>query len=125
MPFTITAIDHVQITVPPEHERAAKKFYGELLGLAEIDKPAELKPRGGAWYRLGSTQLHLAIDPGASGAGSRRHVCLAVDDLEGARTAMTAAGLKVIDEPIQADGLARFFLRDPAGNRVEIGRRIR
>jgi catechol 2,3-dioxygenase-like lactoylglutathione lyase family enzyme len=123
LPFKITAIDHVQITVPPELERDAKHFYRELLGLREIDKPAELKARGGAWYQLGNAQLHLAIDPGACGIGSRRHLCLAIDDLDAARAAMIGAGLEVIDEPIQADGLARFFLRDPAGNRVEIGKR--
>ena len=123
--FKITAIDHVQVTVPPETEASAKRFYGEVLGLHEIAKPADLRARGGAWYRLGNGQLHLAIDQGASGSASRRHVCLAVDNLAAARDAMIAAGLDVIDEPIQADGLARFFLRDPAGNRVEIGQRTR
>lgn len=123
--LSITAIDHVQITVPPELEREARHFYGDVLGLREIKKPAELEARGGAWYRLGNAQLHLAIDAGATGAGSRRHVCLAVNDLEAARTALKAQGLDPMDEPIQADGLARFFLRDPAGNRVEIGQRIK
>ncbi|MFZ1990386.1 MAG: VOC family protein [Alphaproteobacteria bacterium] len=115
----------MQVTVPPELEREAKRFYGEVLGLREIEKPQELKARGGAWYQLGNAQLHLAIDPGANGAGSRRHICLAVNDLEAARAAQKARGLDVIDEPIQADGLARFFLRDPAGNRVEIGQRLK
>ena len=121
----ITAIDHVQITVPPEIDREAKRFYSEVLGLREIAKPEELKARGGAWYELGNAQLHLAIDPGAGGTGSRRHVCLAVDDLEAARGALKARGFEITDEPIQADGLARFFLRDPAGNRVEIGQRLK
>ena len=125
MPFAITTLDHVQITVPPELEDASKRFYREMLGLREIDKPEKLRPRGGAWYQLGNAQLHLAIDPGASGAGSRRHVCLAVDDLKAARAALKAQGLDIIDEPVQADGLARFFVRDPAGNRVEIGQRTK
>ncbi len=123
--FTITAVDHVQVTVPPELERTAKHFYGELLGLCEIEKPEELKPRGGAWYGLDNAQFHLAIDAGASGVGSRRHVCFAVSDLEAARAAFKSQGLEMIDEPIQADGLMRFFLRDPAGNRVEIGQRLK
>lgn len=123
--FAINGVDHVQITVPPELERAAKHFYGEVLGIREIRKPEDLKARGGAWYQLGNAQFHLAIDPGASGSGSRRHVCLAVDDLDAARTALKAQGLDTVAEPIQADGLARFFLRDPAGNRVEIGQRLK
>ncbi|HXZ67195.1 MAG TPA: VOC family protein, partial [Alphaproteobacteria bacterium] len=96
-----------------------------VLGLREIKKPQELKARGGAWYQLGNAQLHLALDIGANGAGSRRHVCLAVNDLDAARAALRAHGLEITDEPIQADGLARFFLRDPAGNRVEIGQRLK
>ena len=123
--ISVNAIDHVQVTVPLERELEAKHFYGGLLGLREIEKPADLKARGGAWYQLGNAQLHLAVDPGASGTGSRRHVCLAVDDLEAARIKLKGHGLDVIDEPIQADGLARFFLRDPAGNRVEIGQRLK
>lgn len=32
-------------------------------------------------------------------------------------------GVEIIPEPIQPDGLRRFFLCDPAGNRIEIGQR--
>jgi catechol 2,3-dioxygenase-like lactoylglutathione lyase family enzyme len=123
MSINITALDHVQITVPPELEAEAKRFYGKVPGLTEIEKPAKLKARGGEWHALGTVQLHLAVDPGASGIASRRHVCLRVDDLAAARAALAEQGLAIIDEPITADGLTRFFVRDPAGNRIEIGER--
>ncbi|MBI1774553.1 MAG: VOC family protein [Proteobacteria bacterium] len=115
------AIDHVQVTVPPELEAAAKVFYGQVLGLGEIAKPEALKRRGGAWYALGNAQFHIAIEPGAAGAGSRRHVCFRVADLEGMRARVLAAGFAVTEDQPQADGLERFFTHDPAGNRVEIG----
>jgi catechol 2,3-dioxygenase-like lactoylglutathione lyase family enzyme len=120
---SVTAIDHVQVTVPEELEGAAKRFYGEVLGLREIAKPAALRARGGAWYQLGATQFHLAIEPGADGSASRRHVCFRTHDLAAMRRRIAAAGCPVADEEPQADGLQRFFTRDPAGNRVEIGAR--
>src|SRR5258708_34948920 len=117
----VVAIDHVQVTVPKEREREAKRFYGEVLGLAEIEKPEALKQRGGAWYAIGNAQFHLAIEAAAEGGGSRRHVCFRVGDLERMRARVGAAGFAIAEEEPQADGLRRFFTRDPAGNRVEIG----
>lgn len=125
MSFKISAIDHVQLTIPPGEEAAARCFYRDVLGLEEIEKPAGLKERGGFWFRLSNAQLHIAVDPGATGSGSKRHVCLIADDLDAARSVLKERGITIIDEPITADGLERFFVRDPADNRVEIGRRIR
>ena len=44
-------LHHVQVTCPPGGEDDARRFYGEGLGLTEVDKPAELAGRGGAWFR--------------------------------------------------------------------------
>jgi hypothetical protein len=44
----ITAVDHVQLAAPPGCEDAARRFFGELLGLRELEKPAALAARGGA-----------------------------------------------------------------------------
>lgn len=123
MTINATALDHVQITVPPELEVEARRFYKSVLGLEEIEKPTALKARGGCWFQLGSMQIHIAIEPGAQGEPSKRHICLLVRDLGAARGALEAAGAAIKDEPITADGLQRFFVRDPAGNRIEIGAR--
>jgi catechol 2,3-dioxygenase-like lactoylglutathione lyase family enzyme len=45
-----------------------------------------------------------------------------VADLTAAKSAALAFGLAIEEESV-AGGLARFFIRDPAGNRVEIGQR--
>ena len=45
------AIDHVQIAIPLGGEAAARGFYGDLLGLTELPKPADMAARGGCWYR--------------------------------------------------------------------------
>ena len=41
----ITAIHHVNVTVAAELETAAKNFYGAVLGLKQIPKPADVAPK--------------------------------------------------------------------------------
>jgi catechol 2,3-dioxygenase-like lactoylglutathione lyase family enzyme len=117
----ITAIDHVQMTVPRALEAECLAFYRGVLGLAEIEKPAELRTRGGAWFQVGGLQFHIGVDPEPS-PRSKRHVCFRVDDLAAARADVVAKGV-AIDSEGTAEGLKRFFIFDPAGNRIEIGQR--
>lgn len=44
-------IHHVQVACPPGAEGLARSFYAEGLGMTEVDKPADLAKRGGAWFR--------------------------------------------------------------------------
>jgi len=117
----IAAIDHVQMTVPRALEAECLAFYREVLGLAEIAKPEELRARGGAWFQVGAIQFHIGVDPEAS-PKSKRHVCFLVPDLAAARADVRAKGV-TIEEDGKAEGLIRFFIFDPAGNRIEIGQR--
>ena len=57
-----SAIDHVQLAAPPGCEQLARDFYGGLLGLREIEKPVPLRARGGAWFGLGTGQLHIGVE---------------------------------------------------------------
>ena len=121
MPLDIKAIDHVQVAVPRALEPQCLAFYRDVLGLAEIEKPEELKARGGAWFQLPNLQMHVGVDPEPS-PKSKRHVCFLVPDLATARSHVVAHGISIEEESV-AEGLSRFFIRDPAGNRIEIGRR--
>ncbi len=125
MAVTIEAIDHVQITVPKAAEAAAKRFYGEVLGLEEIPKPAVLAGRGGAWFQKGTLQVHLSVEEGVleGNHASRRHVCYMVADLEEAEREMRAAGVEIIPDNQPVEGWLRFYVRDPGGNRLEIAQR--
>ena len=122
MSLGITGIDHVQIAAPRALEAETLRFYREILGLMEIPKPDELKGRGGAWFQTGNLQMHVGIDPEGGGPKSKRHVCFLVPDLPKAKATVQAKGIAVEEESV-AEGLARFFIRDPAGNRIEIGQR--
>jgi len=117
----ITEINHVNVTVPTSIEEAAKHFYGSVMGLQEVPKPAESKGRGGAWYQLGAVQLHLSREEAAvENQASKRHVCYLVRDLAQAEERFREAGVKIIPDDMPVAGWPRFYVYDPGGNRIEI-----
>lgn len=114
-------IDHLQIAAPPGSEDAARHFYGELLGLDEIEKPPELVHRGGVWFGIGSQELHIGIDPDFHPA-TKAHPAFRVRDraaLDVLVTALAGDGHDVAwDGTIPS--IDRFFVDDPFGNRLEV-----
>lgn len=114
----ITAIHHVQITIPQGAEATARAFYCGVLGLSEIAKPAALEGRGGFWVQLGALQLHIGTEEGVNRQATKAHVAYAVTDLAAWRKRMAAQGLPML-ESVPIPGYARFECRDPFGNRLE------
>ena len=115
----IRRIHHVQITIPAGEEAAARAFYCDVLGLAEMDKPEALRHRGGFWLQVGDLQVHVGTETGVDRFQTKAHIAYQVDDLDGWRTRLAAAGVR-IDESIVIPGYARFECRDPFGNRIEL-----
>jgi catechol 2,3-dioxygenase-like lactoylglutathione lyase family enzyme len=112
-------LDHVQIAAPAGCERAARRFFGELLGLAEIEKPEPLRVRGGVWFALGDRQLHIGVEADFEPA-RKAHVALRTGaaELEDLARRLAAASAPVTwDEALP--GERRFYSADPWGNRIE------
>ncbi|HEY6231889.1 MAG TPA: VOC family protein [Pyrinomonadaceae bacterium] len=120
MSIGITKLNHVNVTVPASLEAAAKHFYGELLGLRQIAKPAGPRQNVGAWYELAGAQIHLSAEDGVNNEASDRHVCYQVEDIQAAERAFRDAGIELIPDSRPVAGQARFFVRDPGGNLLEI-----
>jgi len=118
----IVGLDHVQVAITPGGEEAARRFYGEALGMPEVPKPAALAGRGGVWFACGAQQLHCGVEDRVV-APSRRHPALRTDDLDAARARLEAAGF-----PVRRDtdlpGYRRFYTEDPFGNRLECMEKI-
>jgi catechol 2,3-dioxygenase-like lactoylglutathione lyase family enzyme len=114
----VLKIDHVQVAGPRGCEEAARAFYGGVLGMEESPKPEPLVARGGVWFRAGAQELHVGVEEPFSPA-LKAHPGLVVDDLEAVSARLAAAGLDPHrDEAIE--GVARLFVHDPFGNRLEI-----
>ncbi|NKI68160.1 glyoxalase [Collimonas pratensis] len=114
----VIGIDHVQLAMPAAHEDAARRFYGDILGLIELPKPTDLATRGGVWFLCGAVQLHLGVEKEFRPA-RKAHPGLVVDKLAPLIAALTEAGHNVKpDTPIA--GFTRIFTEDPFGNRIEL-----
>jgi catechol 2,3-dioxygenase-like lactoylglutathione lyase family enzyme len=116
----IRGLDHVQVAAPPDREADARRFYGELLGLAEVPKPAALRARGGAWFAVGDggQQLHVGVERDFAPA-RKAHPALRVSDLDALAGRLAGAGVEIAwDDAIP--GLRRFYAADPFGNRIEL-----
>ena len=114
----ILALHHAQITIPKGAEDEARKFYCELLGLAELPKPEELGGRGGFWLAVGDLQVHVGTEDDVDRELTKAHVAYLVDDVDKWRGTLSEAGVRIIDG-IPIPGYRRFEFRDPFGNRVE------
>ena len=115
----VTALHHVNVTVASELEAATKHFYGALLGLKQVPKPAAARQTG-AWYQIGDNQLHLSIDDDPPGPLSSRHICFNVSSLAETEKRFRDAGVEIIPDPRPIPGIQRFYVRDPGGNQLEI-----
>ncbi|MDP4148218.1 MAG: VOC family protein [Bacteroidota bacterium] len=110
-------LDHVQICIPAGREDEARAFYGGVLGLNEIPKPAALIPNGGLWFQVADIQLHIGTENELN--RSKRHPAFEVADLKAAREHLERHGVQLKEE-IQIPGQERFSFIDPFGNRVEL-----
>ena len=113
----LTGIDHIQIAAPPDSEKLARKFYGEILGMREIPKPENLKARGGCWFQCGAQEVHIGIQADFTPA-KKAHPGFTVHALQQLKTRLEEADYIISEEPPIA-GRERFFTHDPFGNRIE------
>jgi extradiol dioxygenase family protein len=113
-------IDHVQLAAPPGCEVAARRFFGEVLGLVEVPKPPALAVRGGLWFQCGAQQIHVGVEKDFRPAKKAHPALRLVDEAAWARlrARLQAAGVATRDDEEMEDA-ARFFADDPWGNRLE------
>ena len=124
MTIGITRFDHVNLRVPAALEEVAKQFYKDVLGLEEVEKPADSRSRGGAWYRCGDVGIHLSRSENPVDNREKRHVCFVVADLAQAEQRFRSAGVEVIADEQPTAGWNRFYVRDPGDNLLEIAQKV-
>jgi catechol 2,3-dioxygenase-like lactoylglutathione lyase family enzyme len=113
----ISDIDHLQIAAPKGCEAEARRFFGEILGLQEIEKPEPLRSRGGCWFRVGSRQVHIGVEEPFRPA-LKAHPAFCVRDIDATFAALQRAGAHCLwDNAI--GGVRHFYANDPWGNRLE------
>jgi lactoylglutathione lyase len=116
-----TRINHVSIFATDLEESA--RFYEKLFGAERL--PTAKFPQGPVlWLKLGDQQLHL-FESARNEPTLRHHFGMDVDDFEAVYE--KAKGLGVLDTDAfgaslrgHPMGWVQMYLRDPAGNLVEV-----
>lgn len=116
MPSLIVGVDHVQLAAPAGCEAKARQFFGELLGMKEIEKPEKLQARGGVWFECGPQQLHIGVESDFQPA-KKAHPGFSVGNLDALRRLLEDANYPVKEDPLP--GVQRIHTEDPFGNRLE------
>jgi catechol 2,3-dioxygenase-like lactoylglutathione lyase family enzyme len=113
-------LDHVQIAAPRGCEDQARRFFGDLLGLSEIQKPEPLRERGGMWFGVGSHELRVGVEEGYKPA-RRVHPALRLpsEELDALADRLEAAG-ETMRWDKNLPGVRRFYSDDPWGNLIEL-----
>ena len=114
----ILGLDHLQLALPAGAEDTMRVFYCDMLGFEDIAKPEPLLKRGGFWARAGTIVVHFGIDPDFHPA-TKAHPAFLVCDIEALCAVLTERGYTPKWDTSLQD-VARFFVNDPVGNRVEI-----
>ena len=128
----ILTIHHVSL--PVSDVARAKRFYGEVLGLQEIPRPAF--PFDGAWYQLGDRHLHLIKGENSTLRGSKPidshdiHFAIRVRSYRRALEYLQSKGyraeaaptdpLRLRENPTGTAGFPQLYLLDPDHNVVEL-----
>ena len=112
------AVDHVQLAMPRGEESAARRFYGDVLGMLEMEKPEDLKKRGGCWFECGPVQIHLGVETDFRPA-RKAHPALRCFDYHGLLARLREAGIEVNPDD-SIPGIERCHIADPFGNGIEL-----
>jgi catechol 2,3-dioxygenase-like lactoylglutathione lyase family enzyme len=120
MKVNVRRLNHVTIAVPAGEHEKARAFYGGLLGLEEIPRPAALNAVYDLmWFKFLDILLHLDFSPPWVTPSENRHVAFEVEDLPAVRRYLESCGA-TIREAVAMPDRERFYLLDPFGNYFEL-----
>lgn len=118
MAFKFKKIDHIQLAAPQGSEGLARKFFKDILGFKEIEKPEELRKRGGVWFAFENVQIHVGIEEPFTPA-KKAHPAFEVENIATLEEHLKNNGIEFIKDEM-LPGAKRFYVFDPFGNRLEV-----
>ena len=119
----ILSINHIQLVAEKDLVLKLKDFYCNIVGLTEGFRPAF--ERFGFWLYIGEKDvLHLITPKEGDGRSPQKssfdHVAFKTADYQGVLKKLKTLGIIFEEKPIPGMASHQIFLRDPAGNRVEL-----
>lgn len=126
--LNVKTIDHITLVVK-DLDRS-RKFYRDLLGMKETERPDFGFP--GLWFQAGATQIHMNVDSLEAGpagltefAGTSPsrgfHFAFEVDDCDAAAEHLRSLDIDIVTGPrSRPDGARQLYIYDPDRYLVEI-----
>ena len=119
----ILSINHIQLVAEKDLVILLRDFYCDVVGLTEGFRPAF--ERFGFWLYIGYKDVvHLITpkegDDRSPHKSSYDHVAFKTVDYEGVLKKLKTLNISFEEKPIPGMTAHQIFLRDPAGNRVEL-----
>jgi len=121
----VTRFHHVSVNSNGTPIGELADFYREVLGLGDKPRP-EIPGVPGHWHVVGDQELHLVGAPpqGTPIDSTGHHYCVAVADLDGAVAELEERGIEY-QRAVQGKGTVQIWIRDPAGNTIELQQETR
>ena len=119
----ILSINHIQLVAEKGLVIQLKDFYCDVVGLTEGFRPAF--ERFGFWlYIEDKDVLHLITPKEGDGRSPQKssfdHIAFKTTDYQGVLQKLKTLNILFEEKPIPGMTAHQIFLRDPAGNRVEL-----
>ena len=119
----ILSINHIQLVAEKDLVLKLRDFYCDVVGLSEGFRPAF--ERFGFWLYIGNKDvLHLITPKEGDGRSPQKssfdHVAFKTADYQGVLKKLKSLNISFDETPIPGMTAHQIFLRDPAGNRVEL-----
>ncbi len=119
----ILSINHIQLVAEKDLVLKLRDFYCDVVGLTEGNRPAF--ERFGFWlYIVDKDVLHLITPKEGDGRSAQKssfdHMAFKTTNYQGVLKKLKALKISFEERPIPGMTAHQIFLRDPAGNRVEL-----
>ena len=119
----ILSINHIQLVAEKDLVIQLRDFYCDVIGLTEGFRPSF--ERFGFWLYIGDNDvLHLITPKEGDERSSRKssfdHIAFKTDNYEGVLQKLKSLHIPFEEKLIPGMTAHQIFLRDPAGNRVEL-----
>ena len=119
----ILSINHIQLVAEKDLVIKLRDFYCNVVGLSEGFRPPF--ERFGFWLYIGDKDVIHLITPKEGDSRSPQkssydHVAFKAGDYQGVLKKLKALNISFEEKPIPGMTAHQIFLRDPAGNRVEL-----
>jgi len=119
----ILSINHIQLVAEKDLTIQLRDFYCDVVGLSDGFRPAF--ERFGFWLYIGDKDVIHLITPKEGDSRSAQkssfdHVAFKTADYQGVLKKLKILNVSYEEKLIPGMSAHQIFLRDPAGNRVEL-----